>query len=480
MAAIKKGLRLVGYGIGLSVIGGSLFTLGRNDWDMQSIGAVRFGRTAFSVAVVVVDYKRSLHGLDPKTPLYRKMMSEVHTRSALRLREMCCLNGGCFIKVGQHIGALEYLVPKEYVQVMKVLHNDAPRTPVEELFVVLKEDLKQDVSDLFQSIDKVPLAAASLAQVHRATLKDGRQVAVKIQHPKVYTRSFVDMATMELLVEIVAWIFPEFKFRWLAEETRINLPLELDFVHEAHNSERVAKMFSHLSYLKVPSIHWDMTTHRVLTMEFCEGGFVNDKKYIKDNGIVVSDVVQKLSRLYSEMIFMRGYVHCDPHPGNVLVKQTDNGTQIVLLDHGLYLTLPDEFRLNYCQLWQSILKRDVEGIKFYSEKMGILKMYPLFVCIVTGRTWTSVTRGVDQSSVTEQEEDVIKANAAAFLPQIIEILNDVPRHMLLVFKTNDLLRGIESTLECRADASSFLTMSRCCVEAISENQIKRPKMQRYR
>lgn len=87
----------------------------------------------------------------------------------------------------------------------------------------------------------------------------------------------------------------------------------------------------------MPKIYWDLTTERVLTMEYCEGGQVNDKAYMEKHGISVEDVSRKLGKLYSEMIFVNGYIHCDPHPGNVLVhKSPSKGTQIVLLDHGLY------------------------------------------------------------------------------------------------------------------------------------------------
>lgn len=121
-------------------------------------------------------------------------------RSAERLRAMCWRNGGCFIKVGQHIGALEYLVPREYVDTMKVLHKDAPMTSLPELRKVIREDFGQDVDQLFATFDEKPVASASLAQVHRATRHyDGKTVAVKVQHPKVKAHAAVDMATMEVL-----------------------------------------------------------------------------------------------------------------------------------------------------------------------------------------------------------------------------------------------------------------------------------------
>ncbi len=112
---------------------------------------------------------------------------------------MCWENGGCFIKVGQHIGALDYLVPREYVDTMKVLHRCAPETDFAKIQRVIREDLGHSCDELFASFDEKPLASASLAQVHKATRrKDGETVAVKVQHPRVKAHSAVDMATMEV------------------------------------------------------------------------------------------------------------------------------------------------------------------------------------------------------------------------------------------------------------------------------------------
>lgn len=112
---------------------------------------------------------------------------------------MCWRNGGCFIKVGQHIGALDYLLPSEYVNTMKVMHQHAPQSSLQEVLTVIREDMGQDVDELFSSFEEQPVASASLAQVHRATRSsDGKTVAVKVQHPKVKARSVVDMAAMEV------------------------------------------------------------------------------------------------------------------------------------------------------------------------------------------------------------------------------------------------------------------------------------------
>ena len=143
---------------------------------------------------------------------------------------------------------------------------------------------------------------------------------------------------MDFLVRVVNYVFPQFEFMWLAEEMKKNLPLELCFLQEGKNAEKVSNMFSHFHWLKIPKIHWALSTDRVLIMEYCSGGHIDDIDYLKSHKIDFHSVSKKISQMYAEMIFQHGYVHCDPHPGNVLVHKNPVSGQdeVILLDHGLY------------------------------------------------------------------------------------------------------------------------------------------------
>ncbi|XP_024593527.1 uncharacterized aarF domain-containing protein kinase 1 [Neophocaena asiaeorientalis asiaeorientalis] len=463
--------------------------------DLNDFGAVRVGRAVATTAVISYDYLTSLRSVPYGSEEYLQLRSKkqnqgdaglcqveikmsalllVHLRSARRLCELCCANRGTFIKVGQHLGALDYLLPKEYTSTLKVLHSQAPQSSMQEVRQVIREDLGKEIHDLFMSFDDTPLGAASLAQVHKAMLHDGRTVAVKVQHPKVQAQSSKDILLMEVLVLAVKQLFPEFEFMWLVDEAKKNLPLELDFLNEGRNAEKVAQMLKHFDFLKVPQIYWELSTKRVLLMEFVDGGQVNDRDYMERNKIDVNEISRHLGKMYSEMIFVNGFVHCDPHPGNVLVRKCP-GTgkvEIVLLDHGLYQVLTEEFRLDYCHLWQSLIWTDMKSVKKYSQRLGAGDLYPLFTCMLTARSWDSVNRGIGQTPVTATEDSEIRNNAANYLPQISHLLNLVPRQMLLIFKTNDLLRGIEAALGTRASATSFLNMSRCCIKALAAHKKK--------
>lgn len=396
-----------------SVAAGSVISTGLslhgNDYNVNSLGIVRLGRSAATVFDVAMTYNKHLYyqEWDKNSQEYKLQKSKVHKMAADKLLTLCCDNRGVYIKVGQHIGALEYLLPLEYVETMKVLHSNAPKNPVEDLYKVIKQDLKKDVFEIFESFEAEPLGAASLAQVHKAKLKTGETVAVKVQHPYVKGNSMVDMKTMEILVSIMAKVFPDFKIKWLVDETKLNLPIELDFLHEGENCEKIEGLFKkQFQWLKVPKIYWEHSSSRVLVMEYLEGGHVTDVEYLKEKKIDPFDVSNKIGQLYSEMIFVEGFVHSDPHPGNILVKKSavSGKAEIILLDHGLYATLTPKFRCDYSKLWLSILNVDKQAMRHHSENLGIKgELYGLFACMVTGRPWELVVQGIDKKRITEDE-----------------------------------------------------------------------------
>ncbi|KYQ50313.1 putative aarF domain-containing protein kinase 1 [Trachymyrmex zeteki] len=210
---------------------GTLASLRVNEYDIGAIGIVRLGRAALTVLDIGRYYKRELFDskLDKMSPEYLQLKSNAHKYGAQKLLELCCANKGVYIKVGQHIGALDYLLPQEYVHTMRVLHSAAPQSSFNDVLTVIKEDFKRSPYEIFQSIDPEPLGTASLAQVHRAVLKNGDVVAVKVQHRAVKSNSYIDIKTMSTLVSITSLIFPDFKFDWLVKETKRNIPQELNF-----------------------------------------------------------------------------------------------------------------------------------------------------------------------------------------------------------------------------------------------------------
>merc|ERR1712106_428173 len=160
------------------------------------------------------------------------------------------------------------------------------------------------------------------------------------------------------------------------------------------------------------------------------------------------------------------------HPGIVLANQDIAWvTQVVLLDHGLYTQLTNKFRYDYADFWSAIINRDVESMKTAADELGVGELYGLFACMVTARSWSSIQKGVDIAERNSAEKDEIKANAARYLKEITDVLAFVNRQMILIFKTNDLLRGIESSLGTKNSMSAFIQMSRSCLRVIQEKSL---------
>lgn len=477
----RKLTRIIKYGFyGGVAVGGCVTALKFHDGDYNSLAIVRITRTACTAVDIGRTYQSLLYSKDwdRSSPEYLEVKKQAHQIGAEKLLELCKANKGVYIKVGQHVGALDYLLPTEYVKTMRVLHKDAPQNTVEELYNVIREDLKKDPKELFDDFEPEPLGTASLAQVHKAKLKDGTEVAVKVQHHFVRKNIKIDLKWMEFIINTMSKVFPDFQMQWLVDETKKNIAKELDFLQEGQNAEKVAELFSNYKWLKVPKIFWDYSTERVLVMEYVYGGQVNDVNYIDTHKINRYDLCKKLGDLYSHMIFITGFVHSDPHPGNILVKKApgDKDVTVYLLDHGLYAQLSDKFRYHYSKLWLSIIDRNRQEMKVHAEQLGIRnELYGLFACMVTGRPWDSIMKGIGKTKPSSEEKSTFQNELPSILHHITDCLEHVDRQALLVLKTNDLIRSIEYALGTQERMCGFVVMSKCCIQSAYREEINKEK-----
>jgi len=281
------------------------------------IASVRCARLMKAVALDVLDYKRVFGREEAMGPLatlndeQREIRSQArrdcHSRSAQRMLEALKKNSGIYVKLGQHVAAVQ-LLPKEWTSTMAPLQDQCFPSDVSDVNDMLLKDMAMDIDQLFRDFAPNPIGVASLAQVHRAfDRRTNRPVAVKIQHPDLQEFARVDMMTVNFAISAVKYFFPDFEFSWLGEEMNEMLPLEMDFRHEAFNAQRTKEEFAHLegkTSLYVPEVLW--ADRRCMVMEYIEGARVDDLVYLKDNGIDRNQVSQELSRIFSQMVYLNG------------------------------------------------------------------------------------------------------------------------------------------------------------------------------
>lgn len=442
----------------------------------------RLGRDVYCAGGILLDYLWSLKGLEPGSKMYERVIEECHSRGAQRLLNLCFSNGGIYIKLGQHIAMLDHLLPDVYVKTMR--NNLLDKCPVSSWKAVtrtIREDFGCEWNEIFSDMDSIPIASASLAQVHVAKSKDtGEKLAVKIQHEDLRETSYVDLQAIEGLVRFVRYMAPNADYMWLVREANENLPRELDFRAEAENAIRCKAMLESSSALHgsvdVPHIYLDHTSARVLTMEWVDGVSIADTAGLQSIHCKPKSLARVIATCFSEMIYRFGNVHADPHIANMLVRKTaSGGWQLVLLDHGLYRQLNDEFRLEYSKLWKALILGDIKGITESAANMNAADSVPLFAGMLTQRQWKDVTKwkkGTNRlgNDRTEAEKEEIQEFVGQHAQEIGSLLGKVPRELLLLLKTNDCLRSVDK--ELGAGYNTFMVTARECVRTLNAHREK--------
>ena len=294
-------------------------------------------------------------------------LSEVHRRNAESILKTATELKGLIIKLGQILGARADIVPDEYIEVLSALHDSVPPKPYHVIRPHIERELGATLEEVFAEFSREPIASASLAQVHRARLHDGRDVAVKVQYPDIEEIVRVDLQNIQVLTRIAGYFMKDYDLQSMVDELATNAPLELDFIHEGHNAEACAANFAGQDDIVVPKIYWEHTTKRVLIMEFVDGIKITDFDAIDAAGIDRQQVARLLTDSYFKQIFTHGFFHADPHPGNLFVQP---GPKLVIVDFGLAKELPEGFLGGFIKLVTALISGNLEGLPKAFRDLG--------------------------------------------------------------------------------------------------------------
>lgn len=293
--------------------------------------------------------------------------TRAHTAAAREVKAVALLLAGAFTKAAQILGARADFLPAPFIDELSQFHDAVPPRPFETLAPLVERDLGRPLDEDFARIDPQALAAASLAQVHRATLRGGHEVVVKIRYPEVPRTIPLDLALLRRVVSLIQRVQRRIDMRTMIEEVTRFIELELDFPREVRATERLAKTLADCPDVVVPRVYTALCGQNTIVLEYLEGIQVARTGALVAAGHKLPVVARKIGALYGAMIFEHDFFHGDPHPGNLLVLPDG---RIGLLDFGLCKELPPGFARRVAQMMVSAMIGDSRAALAAAQELG--------------------------------------------------------------------------------------------------------------
>jgi aarF domain-containing kinase len=394
--------------------------------------SVRVGQTGARLFFGYRRERRRSRSLPPDVAEAR--MERRHEAGAELLYRLAVDLKGLYIKTGQFVGSRADLVPMPYVRSLSRLQDRVPPRDVAEVRHTIESELKRPIDELFARFDPEPLAAASLAQVHRAALHDGREVAVKVQYPEVESLVRLDLRNLKMAVRVVARFEPSFDYRSVVEEIGRYIPEELDFEREARLTGEIARNLSGFPDIVLPRVVERMVTRKVLVTEYIEGARLLDTAAREQMTRDATGLAQRLADAYGHQILVDGLFQADPHPGNILILP---GGRIALLDFGLVKVLPDAMRLAFARLVMAAASREPARVVGAFRELGVRTKSDDPDSVVALMRLFFDTRPLGEGGAfLQRQSSALRANPVEALPGDLVLLGRVV----------GLLRGVSASL----------------------------------
>lgn len=379
-------------------------------------------------------------------------------RFARRFHGLALELGGLMIKVGQFLSARLDVLPPEITAELDGLQDEVPAVPFAGVRTVAEADLGMPLEVAFDAFEAVPVAAASLGQVHRARLSAAlagdagfRDVVVKVQRPGIDTVVRVDLAALRKIagwLSRVRFVSSRVDAPAIVEEFAATSLQEIDYLHEAGSAERFAEGFARDARVAVPRVGWERTVGRVLTLEDVGAVKISDLDGLRAAGVDPVRVADELARVTFEQLFVHGFFHADPHPGNIFVTPgPEGGWTLTFVDFGMMGEIPDELRAGLRDVVVAVVARDARGMVAGIQRVGVL--LPTADTVGLERAMTELFdrfggMGVSDLAAVDRREMVDFAEE--FGETLRGLPVQLPENFLLIIRAISLVSGVCSAL----------------------------------
>ncbi|KAJ4958436.1 hypothetical protein NE237_025547 [Protea cynaroides] len=396
------------------------------------------------------------------------LWERAHERNARRVLNLIIELEGLWVKLGQYLSTRADVLPEAYIYLLKQLQDSLPPRPLEEVCQTIEKELGQPMGDIFSDFVKTALATASIAQVHRATLCNGREVVVKVQHEGIKTVILEDLKNAKSIVDWIAWAEPKYNFNPIIDEWCKEMPKELDFNHEAENTKTVSRNLGckNRQDSATPENHIDVlipeviqSSEKVLILEYMDGTRLNDIESLEALGIDKQKLVEEITRAYAHQIYVDGFFNGDPHPGNFLVSK-EPPHRPILLDFGLTKSLSSTMKHALAKMFLASAEGDHVALLSAFSEMGLklrldMPEQVMQVSSLFFRTSTPASEALENmKSLAEQRTKNMKAIQEKMKLDKKEVkrfnpVDAFPGDAVIFGRVLNLLRGLSSMMNVR-------------------------------
>ncbi|XP_052309978.1 uncharacterized protein LOC18100773 isoform X2 [Populus trichocarpa] len=397
-----------------------------------------------------------------------ELWKRAHERNAKRVRNMMIQLGGLWVKLGQYLSTRADVLPSAYISLLKQLQDSLPPRPLQEVCRTIERELGKSMKEIFLDFDENSLATASIAQVHRATLIDGREVVVKVQHEDIKAIILEDLKDAKSIVDWIAWTEPQYNFNPMIDEWCKETPKELDFNHEAENTRTVSKNLGctnkydsdkSINQVDVLIPEVIQSTEKVLILEYMDGIRLNDLESLEACGANKQKIVEEITRAYAHQIYVDGFFNGDPHTGNFLVSK-EPPHRPILLDFGFTKKISSSMKQSLAKMFLATAEGDHVALLSSFAEMGLklrldLPEQAMDVTSIFFRASTPANEAAEYAKtlneqrtrnmkVLQEKMNLSQKEVKRFNP-----IDAFPGDMVIFSRVVNLLRGLSSTLNAR-------------------------------